>query len=174
MKNWTLNIQGGEVPHGPCVGREFFCSKISTTSHRHVRQAQFFDVTKKVQHAWESQLVIVAINANSLTTFQSSFEGKNDAEVEAPRLWPPDAKNWLVRKDPDAGKDWRWEEKGMTEDEMVGWHHWLDGHEFEQVPGVGDGQGSLACCSPWCHKEPDMTEWLNWTDTYFEYFYIFK
>ena len=64
----------------------------------------------------------------------------------------------------DPGKDWRWEEKGMTEDEMVGWHHWLNGHEFEQAPGVGDGQGSLACCSPWGHKELDMTKWLNWTE----------
>ena len=76
----------------------------------------------------------------------------------------PDAKSWLIGKDPDAGKDWRWEEKGMTEGEMVGWHHWLDGHEFEQTPGVGDGQGSLVCCSPWGRKELDMTEWLNWTE----------
>ena len=67
-------------------------------------------------------------------------------------------------KDPDAGKHLEQEEKGMTEDEMVGWHHWLNGHEFEQAPRVGDGQGSLACCSPWGHKELDMTEWLNWTE----------
>ena len=71
-------------------------------------------------------------------------------------LWPPDAKNWLIGKDPDAGKDWRQEEKGMTEDEVVGWHHQLNGHEFEQAPGVDDGQGSLACCSPWGRKESDM------------------
>ena len=88
------------------------------------------------------------------------FTGRTDAEAEAPILWAPDAKNWL-RKDPDAGKDWRREEKGTTEDEMVGWHHRLDGHEFEQAPGVGDGQGSLASCSPWGHKESDMTEQLN-------------
>ena len=79
-------------------------------------------------------------------------------------FWPSDAKNWLIGKDPDAGKDWRQEEKGRTEDEMVGCYHWLDGHEFEQVPRVGDGQGSLACCSPWGCKESDTTEWLNWTD----------
>ena len=90
------------------------------------------------------------------------FIGRTDAEAETPVLWPPDAKNWLIRKDPDAGKDWRWEEKGTTEDEMVGWHHWLDGHEFEQAPGVGDGQVGLACCSPWGCKELDTTEWLNW------------
>ena len=72
------------------------------------------------------------------------FTGRTDAEAEAPILWPPDAKDWLIRKDPDYGKDWRQEEKGTTEDEMVGWHHWLNGHEFEQAPGVGDGQGILA------------------------------
>ena len=94
------------------------------------------------------------------------FTGRNDAEAETPMLWPPDAKNRLTGKDPDAGKDWRWEEKGMTEDEMVGWHHRLDGHEFEQVLGVGDGQGGLACCSPWGCKESDTTEPLNWTDSY--------
>ena len=79
------------------------------------------------------------------------------------KLWPPDVKNWLIGKDPDAGIDWRQEEKGMTEDEMVGWHHGLNGHEFEQALKVGDGQGSLACCSPWGCKESDTTEWLNWT-----------
>ena len=87
------------------------------------------------------------------------FIGKTDAEVETPILWPPDVKNWLIGKDPDAGKDWGQEEKI----EMVGWHHPVDGYEFEQAPGVGDGQGSLACCSPWCCKELDMTEGLNWT-----------
>ena len=90
--------------------------------------------------------------------------GRTDAEAETPILWPPDAKNWLIGKDPAVGKDWRWEEKGTTEDEMVGWHHCLDEHEFEQAPGVGDGQGSLACCSPWGHKELDMTDQLNWTE----------
>ena len=92
------------------------------------------------------------------------FIGKTDAEAEAPILWPPDVKNRLTGKDPDARKEWRWEEKGMIEDEMAGWHHWLDGHEFEQALGVGDGQGSPACCSPWDPKESNMTEWLNWTD----------
>ena len=72
-------------------------------------------------------------------------------------------KNWPIGKDPDAGKDWRQEEKGTTKDEVVVWHHRLDGHEIEQAPGVGDGQGSLVCCSPWSLKESDMTEWLNWT-----------
>ena len=87
---------------------------------------------------------------------------RTDVEAEAPILWPPDAKNWLIGKDPDAGKDWR-REKGMTEDEMLGWHHWLNGHEFEQTPGVGDGQGSLACCSPWGHRVGQ--DWIELTDT---------
>ena len=86
------------------------------------------------------------------------FTGRIDAEAETLTLWPPDVKNWLTGKDPDAGKDWGQEEKGTTEDEMVGWHHQLNGHEFQQALGVGDGQGSLACCSPWGRKELDMTE----------------
>ena len=81
-----------------------------------------------------------------------------------PILWPPDVKSWLIRKDPDAGKDWGQEEKGMSEDEMAGWHQRLDGHGFGWTPGVGDGQGDLVCCSSWDHKELDMTEKLNWTD----------
>ena len=89
------------------------------------------------------------------------FIGRTDAEVEAPTLWPPDRNSQLLRKDPDAGKNWRQEEKGMTVHEMVGWHHWLNGHEFKQALGDGEEQGSLACCSPWGHKESDMTEWLN-------------
>ena len=89
------------------------------------------------------------------------FIGRTDAEAEAPLLWPPDAKNWLIGKEPDAGKDWGQEEKEMTEDEMVGWHHRLDGHEFEQTLGDSEGQRSLVCCSPWGHKKSDMTEQLN-------------
>ena len=89
---------------------------------------------------------------------------RTDDETEAPILWQPDAKNWLIGKDLDAGKDWRQKEKGMTEGKMVRWHHQLNGHEFEQAPGVGDGQGGLACCSPWGFKESDMTEQVNWTE----------
>ena len=92
------------------------------------------------------------------------FIGRTDAEAETAILWPPDMKNWLLGKDPDAGKDWGQEEKRTTEDEMVGWHHQLNGHEFEEALGVGDGQGSLACCSPWGCKESDTTEQLNWTE----------
>ena len=92
------------------------------------------------------------------------FFGRNDAKAETPVLWPPHAKNWLIGKDSDAGRDWGQEEKGTTEDEMAGWHRWLDGRESGWTPGVGDGQGGLACCNSWGRKESDMTEWLNWTE----------
>ena len=85
-------------------------------------------------------------------------------KLKIPILWPPGGRNWLIGKDPDAGKDWRQEEKGMIEDEMIGWHHWFDGHEFEQAPGDGDRQGSLVCCCPQGHKELDTTERLSWTE----------
>ena len=89
------------------------------------------------------------------------FIGRTEAEAETPILWPPEAKNWLIGKDPDAGKDWRKEEKGTTDDEMVGWHHRLSGCQFQQASGVSDGQGGLACCSLWGHKESDTNERLN-------------
>ena len=95
------------------------------------------------------------------------FIGRTDVEAETPILWPPDAKSWLIGKDPDARRDWEQEEKGTTEDEMAGWHHWLDAHEFGWTPGAGDGQGGLTCCDSWCCKEVDMTERLNWTECKF-------
>ena len=92
------------------------------------------------------------------------FIGRTEVEAEIPILWPPDVKSWLIWKDPDAGKDWGQEEKGTTENEMGGWHHRLDGHGFGWTPGVGDGQGGLACCGSWGHNVSDMTEWLNYTE----------
>ena len=92
------------------------------------------------------------------------FFRRSGAKAETPVLWPPHAKSWLIGKDSDAGRDWGQEEKGVTEDEMVGWHHWLNGREFEWTPGVADGQGGLACCNSWGRKESDTTEWLNWTE----------
>ena len=92
------------------------------------------------------------------------FIGRTDAEAETPILWPPDVESRLIWKDPDAGKDWGQEEKGTTDDEIAGWHCWLNGHRFGWTPGVGDGQEDLACCGSWGHKESDMTEWLNWTE----------
>ena len=93
------------------------------------------------------------------------FIGRADIEAETPILWPPHAKSCLIGKDPDAGKDWGQEEKGMTEDEMAGWHHRLSGHGFGWTLGVGDGQRGLACCSSQGHKELDTTDWLNWTES---------
>ena len=92
------------------------------------------------------------------------FTGRTDAEAETPILWPPHVKSWLIGKDPDAGREWGQEEKGTTEDEMAGWYHWLDAHEFVLTLGVGDGQGGLACCNSWGRKESNMTEQLNWTN----------
>ena len=99
------------------------------------------------------------------------FTGMTDAEAETPIIWPPDAKNWFTGKDLDAGKDWRQEEKGTTEDEIAGWHHWRDGHEFEQSPGVGDGQGSPLCCSACGCKELHLSEWLTWTELELLYYF---
>ena len=96
------------------------------------------------------------------------FIGRTDVEAETPILWPPHVKSWLIGKDPDAGRDWGQEEKRMTEDEMAGWHHRLNGWEFEWTPEVGDGQGGLAYCSPWGRKESDMTERLDWTELKFK------
>ena len=93
------------------------------------------------------------------------FFGRNDAKAETPVLWPPHAESWLIGKDCDAGRDWGQEKKGMTEDEMAGWHRWLDGRKSEWTPGIGDGQGGLACCDSWGRKESDTTERLNWTET---------
>ena len=106
------------------------------------------------------------------------FFGRNDAKAETPVLWPPHAESWLIGKDSDAGRDWGQEEKGTTEDEMAGWHHWLDGCESEWTPGVCDGQGGLACCDSWGHKESDTTERLNWTELkglsqFFTYVHVF-
>ena len=108
------------------------------------------------EHSWESP---------GLQGDQSwDFFGRNDAKAETPILWPPHAKSWLIGKDSDAGRDWGQEEKGMTEDEMAGWHHGLDGRESEWALGDGDGQGGLVCCDSWGRKESDTTERLNWTE----------
>ena len=108
------------------------------------------------------------------------FFGRNAAKAEAPVLWPPHVKSWLIGKDFDTGRDWGQEEKGTTENEMAGWHHWFDGCESKWTPGVGDGQGGLVCCDSWGRKESDTTERLNWTElklehegSYLEYDSIF-
>ena len=114
---------------------------------------------------WESLKEIQPVHPKGNQSWV--FMERTDAEAESPVLWPPDAKSWLIGKDPDAGKDWGQEEKGTTEDEMVGWYHRLSEYEFEWNPVVGDGQGCLVCCSPWGCKELATTEWLNWTEAAF-------
>ena len=116
---------------------------------------------------WRRLLRVPWTARRSNQSILKEISPESSLERLMPILWPPDVKNWLIWKDPDAGKDWRQEEKGTTEEEMVGWHHRLNGHEFESTPGVGDGQGSLVCCSPWGRKESDTTERINWTDRYF-------
>ena len=114
------------------------------------------------EDSWESLGQQGDPTSQSWRKWGLNIHRRTDAEAETPILWPPDVKNWLIWKDPDAGKDWRQEEKGTTEDKMVGWHHRLDEHEFEQVPGVGDGQGSLGCCSPWgCRVRHDWATERN-------------
>ena len=121
------------------------------------------------EDSWESLRLQEIQPVNPKGNQSWIFIGRTDAEAETPILWLPDAKNWLAGKDPDAGRDWRQEEKGSTGDEMAGSTTDLTVRSFEQAPGVGDGQGSLACCSPRGHKGSDMTERLNWTELNFYY-----
>ena len=121
--------------------------------------------TVVLEKTLESPLDCKAIHPVHAKGDQSSvFFGRSDAKAETPILWPPHGKSWLIGKDSDAGRDWGQEEKGTTEDKMAGWHHWLDGRESEWTPGVGDGQGGLACCDSWGRRESDTTERLNRTE----------
>ena len=130
-------------PHSICLNWCFWTVVLEKTFERPLESKEIKSVNHKGNQSW-------------------IFTGRTDAEAETPILWPPDAKDWLIRKDSDAGKDRRRKEKVTTEEEMVGWHQWLDTHEFEQVPGVDDGQGSLACCSPWGRKESARLS--DWTE----------
>ena len=130
-----------------------------------IKKAEHWRLWTVVLKTLESPLDYKEINpVNPKGNQFSIFIGRIDAEAETPTFLPHDAKNGVIWKAPDAGEDWRQEEKGTTKDEMVGWHHWLNRHEFDQALGVDDGQGSLVCCSPWGQKELDTTEWLNWTE----------
>ena len=143
-----------------------------------VKKAEHWRIEAFEQKTLESPLDCKEIQPVHPKADQSwVFILRTDVEAETPILWPPDAKSWLIWKDLDAGKDWGQAEKGTTEDEMVGWHHWLDGHEFNQALGVGDGQGGLACCNSWGRKESDTTEQLTWTElnvTYSEKMILIK
>ena len=130
-----------------------------------VKKAEHWRIDAFELSCWRRLLWVPRTTAvNSKGNQPWIFIGRTDAEAEIPVFWPPNTKSWLIRKDPDTGKDWSQGKKGITEDEMVGWHHWLDGHEFEQTLGVGDGQGRLTCYSPWGYKESEMTKWLNWAE----------
>ena len=122
--------------------------------------------TVVLEKTFESPLDCKRSNQSILKEIDQSwvFIGMTDAEAETPILWPPHAKSWLIWKDPDSGKNWGQEEKGTTEDEVIGWHHRLDGHGFGWTLEIGDGQGGLVCCGSWGHRESDTTERLNWTE----------
>ena len=144
---WELDYKESWVPKNWC----FWPVVLEKTLERPLDYKEIQSVHPKGDQSW-------------------AFIGRTDVEDETPILWPPDVKSWLILKDPDAGKDWGQEEKGTTEDGMVGWHHWLDGHEFGKTPGIGDGQEALACCGPWGRKESDMTG--NWAELYWSIFYL--
>ena len=143
----------------PVVMYEYESWTIKKAEHRRIDAFELCCYRRLLRVPYCKEIQPVNPKGNQFWIFTES----SVAEAEAPILWPPVVKNWQIWKDPDAEKDWRQEEKGRTEDEVVGWHHWLNGHESEWAPGVGDGQGGLACCSPRGRKESDMTEPLNWT-----------
>ena len=140
---WELNCEESWVPKNWC----FWTVVLENTLESPLNCKEMQPIHSKGDQSW-------------------LFIGRTDAEAETPILWPPHSESWLIGKDPDAGRDWGQEEKGMTEDEMAGWHHQLDAQEFGWTPGVGDGQGGLACCDSWGCKESDTTEWLKWTQLY--------
>ena len=137
-----------------------------------IKKAQCWRIDAFELHCWRRLLRVPWTTRRSNQSILKEISPKYSWEglmlKLKPILWPSDVKNWLIGKDPDSGKGWRQEEKGTTEDEMVGWHHWLYGDEFEQGLGVDDGLGSPICCSPWGRKEMDITKWLNWTDSFID------
>ena len=147
---WELNCEEGWAPKNWC----FWTGVLEKTLESPLDCKEIQPVHPKGDQSW-------------------IFIGRTDVEAETPILWPPDVKSWLIWKDPDAGKDWGQEEKGTTEDEMAGWHHWLDGHEFGWTPEVGDSQGGLVRCNSWGHRESDTTEWLNRTEVFLSIHQIF-
>ena len=140
---------------------------IKKAEHRRIDVFELLCWRRLLRVSWTTRRSNQSILKESVG--MGNIHWKDCSWCEAPILWSPDAKNWLIWKDCDAGKDWR-QEKGMTEDEMAAWHHQFNRHVFEQVPGVGDGQGSLACYSPWGCKQSDMTEQLSRTELIFSYF----
>ena len=168
-QHFPQGLDTDRLPFNPCPRCSLLLSRIllatpesSQGNGCHLETDNFQIVLLKTLESPLDSKEIKPVNSKGNQSW--IFIGRTDAEAETPILWPPDTKSWLLGKDPDAGKDWRQEEKGATEDVMVGWHHWLDEHEFEQTPGFGDGQENLACCSSWGLKELDTTERLNWKE----------
>ena len=164
---WPPDTKSWLIRKDPDAEKDWRWEEKGTTEHEmdgisdlmHMSLSKLWELVMD-REAWRAVIHGVT-KSRTLLSDWTELNWTDDAEAEAPILWPPDTKSWLIRKDPDAEKDWRREEKGMTEDKMVGWHHWFNGHEFGQALGVGDGQGSLACCSPWGRKESDRTEQLD-------------
>jgi len=165
ISSWNLSIQPtplNQTQRRETTGASWLCYADIALSFPEI---SFYFIKVILEKTLESPLDCKEIQPVHPKEDQSwVFFGRTDVEAETPILWPPDVKSWLIGKDPGAGKDWGQEEKGTTEDEMVGWHHWLDGHGFGWTPGVGHGQGGLVCCGTWGRKESDTTEWLNWTE----------
>ena len=171
---WRSSIQSAKTRHGADCGshHQLFIAKFrlklkkigkTTVSFRYDLNQIPCDYTVEVMNIFK-ELDLIRYLKNYGWRFVTLYRnfGRNDAKAETPVLWPPHAKSWLIGKDSDAGRDWGQEEKGTTKNEMAGWHHWLDGRESGWTPGVGDGQGGLACCNSWSRKESGTTEQLNW------------
>ena len=159
-KRWGFDPWVTKIPLGGGNGNPLQSSCLGNPTDRGAWWATVHGVTKsQTRLSTQHNLLVYPKRDQSWV-----FTGRTDAEAETPILWPPDAKSWHTGKDPDAGKDSGQEDKGTTEDEMVGWHHRLNGHGFGWTPGVGDGQGGLVCCSSWGRKQSDTTERLNWTE----------
>ena len=159
--NWSLQVPSFTLhPGGIRVQSPIWCKRRSGSP-----STAFFTSSLDLWQSSEPLWTSVSLSTYYYAKMKEVMSTKNDAKAETPILWPPHAKSWLIGKDSDAGRDWGQEEKGTTEDEMARWHHWLDGRESEWTSGVSDGQGGLACCDSWGHKESAMTKrWteLNW------------
>ena len=158
--NWSLQVPSFTLhPGGIRVQSPIWCKRRSGSP-----STAFFTSSLDLWQSSEPLWTSVSLSTYYYAKKKEVMSTKNDAKAETPILWPPHAKSWLIGKDSDAGRDWGQEEKGTTEDEMARWHHWLDGRESEWTSGVSDGQGGLACCDSWGHKESAMTKRLNWTE----------
>ena len=157
---WPIKVHRVKAMVFPVVMYGCESWTVKKAEHRRIDAFNLWCWRRLLRVPWTAR----SSNQSILKEISPGFLWKEWAKAESPVLWPPHAKSWLIGKDPDAGMDWGQVEKGTTEDEIAGWHHWFVGHESEWTPGVGDGQRGLVCCDSWGRKESDMTEWLNWTE----------